>query len=212
VRKAIFNRLYGIINRARGELATTSWDLCRDYTSIDPTAIIDPSSSISIPFCPSFPGICVKIGADSQFFGQIVIQCPGAYVQIGRRTQIGASNLIASCGIDIGDDVLMAWGITILDNDSHSLIWEERQFDVVQCGIDYRNTPEDFTRNKNWGVVKKAPVMIQSKAWVGFNASILKGVTIGEGAVIAACSVVTKDVPPFTLVAGNPAKIIRDLS
>ncbi|MBV8923397.1 DapH/DapD/GlmU-related protein, partial [Bradyrhizobium sp.] len=56
-----------------------------------------------------------------------------------------------------------------------------------------------------------APVVIADKVWIGFNASILKGVTIGEGAVVGACSVVTRDVPPFAVVAGNPARVIRTL-
>ena len=55
-------------------------------------------------------------------------------------------------------------------------------------------------------------VVIEDDAWIGFKSSVLKGVTIGRGAIIAAGSVVTKDVPPFTLVAGNPAKVIRELS
>jgi len=105
----------------------------------------------------------------------------------------------------------MAWGITVLDNDSHSLLWEERKGDVVQCGIDYRQTPEDFARNKNWSVVNIAPVRIESKAWIGFGTVILKGVTVGEGAAIGAASVVTRDVPAYTLVAGNPARVIRSL-
>jgi galactoside O-acetyltransferase len=59
--------------------------------------------------------------------------------------------------------------------------------------------------------VAKAAVRIGDKSWIGFNASILKGVTIGEGAVVAACSVVTADVEAWSLVAGNPARPIRRL-
>ncbi|MGC8751800.1 DapH/DapD/GlmU-related protein, partial [Hydrotalea sp.] len=62
---------------------------------------------------------------------------------------------------------------------------------------------------KNWEKVKSSPIKIADKAWIGFNVIILKGVTIGEGAIVGAGSVVTKDVPPYAVVAGNPAKIIK---
>jgi maltose O-acetyltransferase len=55
-------------------------------------------------------------------------------------------------------------------------------------------------------------VIINDKAWIGFNAILLKGVVIGEGAVVAAGSVVTKDVEPWTMVAGNPARVIKRLT
>jgi len=56
---------------------------------------------------------------------------------------------------------------------------------------------------------RDAPIVIEDQAWIGSRAIILKGVTVGQGAVIAAGAVVTKDVPPLAIVAGNPAKIIR---
>jgi acetyltransferase-like isoleucine patch superfamily enzyme len=54
-----------------------------------------------------------------------------------------------------------------------------------------------------------APVVIEEDVWIGTNCMVLKGVTIGRGAVIAAGAVVTKDVPPFTVAAGNPARVIK---
>jgi acetyltransferase-like isoleucine patch superfamily enzyme len=63
----------------------------------------------------------------------------------------------------------------------------------------------------DWKNIKMADIIIEDKVWIGFNVIILKGVKIGEGAVIGAGSVVTKDVPPYHIVAGNPAKIIKKI-
>ena len=55
-----------------------------------------------------------------------------------------------------------------------------------------------------------APVIIKKNAWIAISVTILPGVTVGEGSIVAAGSVVTKDVPPFCMVAGAPAKVIRE--
>lgn len=181
------------------------------YVRIGKGVIIGPHATVDVKYRPVHPGICVEIGEESQLFGSLVVQRHGAHIRIGSRTQIGASTLMAIESITVGDDVLIAWGVTILDNDSHSLTWQERRSDVAQCGRDYHATPEDWARGKDWSVVRAAPIAIGNKAWIGFGVSILKGVTIGEGAVVGAGSVVTRDVPPWTLVAGNPARIVREL-
>jgi acetyltransferase-like isoleucine patch superfamily enzyme len=95
----------------------------------------------------------------------------------------------------------VSWGVTIVDHDSHNLNWELRQSDVRQWA----------QGRKDWTNVPHAPVVIADKAWIGFNVTVLKGVTIGEGAVVAACAVVTKDIPPYSLAGGNPAQVIRKL-
>lgn len=104
----------------------------------------------------------------------------------------------------------MAWGITIYDHDSHSTNWTERSNDNEQCYNDYISSKNNVL-NKNWTYVRDEKIEIQDKVWIGFDVLILKGVTIGEGSIIGAKSVVTKNVPPWTIVAGNPARIVKYL-
>jgi len=127
---------------------------------------------------------------------------PETDVRIGSRTFIGKSLIVCACGVSIGHDVLISWGCSIVDHNSHSVNFENRRDDVIDWGRGV----------KDWSNVSMAKVTIQDKVWVGFNAIILKGVTVGTGAVVAAGSVVTKDVEPWTVVGGNPAQIIRRLS
>ncbi len=121
-----------------------------------------------------------------------------------------ATQLISRDGITIGNDVIIAWNCTIYDHNSHSVLWEERKDDVT---LEWESAKSGNSPlcNKNWSVVKSAPIHICDKAWLGFGVTVLKGVTIGEGAVVAAGSVVTKDVPSYTVVGGNPAAVIRTL-
>ncbi|WP_229711318.1 acyltransferase [Pectinatus frisingensis] len=76
--------------------------------------------------------------------------------------------------------------------------------------VDYINSRNTIA-NKTWDDVKTSPIKICDKVWIGFDAVVLKGVTIGEGAVIAAKAVVTHDVPPYVVVAGNPAVVVKRL-
>lgn len=147
------------------------------------------------------PESLLYIAKDTIVHAKIYFEKASSSISIGERTYIGKSTLICAENIVIGNDVMISWGCTIVDHDSHSLKWEERSNDVMNW----------IEGKKDWSIVESAPVYIENKAWLGFNVTVLKGITIGEGAVVAACSVVTKDVLPYTLVAGNPAKAIRIL-
>jgi len=155
---------------------------------------------------------CVKIGMDSLLECNLIFEKDTGNISIGDRTYIGGgTNIISINKVEIGDDVTIAWGCTIYDHDSHSIYWGERRNDTLQCIDDYKKTG-NFIKNKNWSNVKSAPIKICDKVWIGFDCLILKGVTIGEGAVVGAKSVVAKDVPPYVVVAGNPAKIVNTLN
>ena len=129
-------------------------------------------------------------------------------VSIGDRVLINDGTiLICTNGIAIGNDVMISWGVTIIDTNAHSLVSSERLIDLKNARKEYEaGTLGD---NSDLSAVKTAPILINDKVWIGFNSIIMKGVTIGEGAVIGAGSVVTKDVPPYAVVGGNPAQIIK---
>lgn len=143
----------------------------------------------------------IVVGDDCIINSRVSFDREGARFLCGDRCYIGASHLVISEEINMGDDVVVSWGVTIVDHNSHSIDWVFRQRDVLdwKAGI------------KNWADVGAKMVVIKSKVWIGFNTIILKGVTIGEGAIVAAGSVVTKDVPAWTVVGGNPAKVLREL-
>ena len=162
--------------------------------------IIHPSSKILQDRITLKNNCSVTVDEDTQVDGFIFFDKENAKVSIGRRSFVNAM-IVSAESIDIGDDVLIAWGTTIVDHNSHSISFSKRSEDVINW----------MQGKKDWSHVKTSPVKICDKVWIGFYTIILKGVAIGEGSVVGAGSVVTKDVPPWTIVAGNPAKIIREI-
>lgn len=144
------------------------------------------------------PECRLTVGERTQVLGRVAFDREGASVTIGSRSFVNAF-IVCAQEVTVGDDVLIAWDTTIVDHNSHSLIFSQRCGDAVDW-LDGR---------KDWSHVAIAPVHICDKVWVGFGAKILKGVTVGEGAIIGAGAVVTKDVAPWTIVAGNPATVVR---
>lgn len=162
---------------------------------------VHPSAKVLYRGISYSPPAALEIGEGSMFQGSIAADRPQAEVRIGARTFIGGSMLVCAERITIGDDVLISWGCTILDHQSHALDWADRAGDVAGW----------IKGEKDWSNVRIRPVAIGDKVWIGFNAIVLPGITIGEGAVVGAGSVVTRDVAPWTVVAGNPARVVRTL-
>jgi acetyltransferase-like isoleucine patch superfamily enzyme len=112
----------------------------------------------------------------------------GAELKIGDDFAMTGGTICAAERIVIGNRVAIGANSTIVDTDFHPLDPQERRLQPQSA--------------------KTAPVVIEDDVFIGMNCLILKGVTIGQGSVVGAGSVVTKDVAPFTVVAGNPARAI----
>lgn len=147
----------------------------------------------------------IMIGDGTHIRGELLLFAYGGEIRIGKDCYIGDHTRIWSGeSVKIGNNVFLSHNVNIMDTDSHEIDAAERASSYEQ------HLKTGVTADK--GNVKTSPIIIEDHVWVGFNAIILKGVKIEEGAIVAAGSVITKDVPAYTLVAGNPAGIIKKIS
>lgn len=168
------------------------------------------TKSFTVDFRTIRNGISFRIGSDCILGCSVIFESAGGTVTIGDRVFINSGTaLISRSEIVIENDVTIAWGCTIYDHDSHSSDCLHRRADQRQQLVDWADG--NFIRSKDWSTVATAPIRICRDAWLGFDVVVLKGVTIGEGAIVGAGSVVTKDVPAWTIAAGNPARVVRHL-
>lgn len=146
----------------------------------------------------------IRIGAFTHVRGELLTFGHGGAIRIGEYCYVGENTRIWSGkSIDIGDRVLISHNCNIFDNDTHPTNPRERheQFKAII------STGQPGNINLN----DKA-IVIEDDVLIGANVSVLKGVRVGRGAVIGIGSVVLRDVPSYTIVAGNPAKIIREIA
>jgi acetyltransferase-like isoleucine patch superfamily enzyme len=145
----------------------------------------------------------IRVGTNSHVLGQLLIFAHGGEIEIGNDCYIGESAKIWSAKkIYIGNRVLISHNVNIFDSLTHPISASERHQQFLKIVSEGHPKSIDLS---------EAPVFIHDDAWVGAMSILLKGITIGEGAIVGAGSVVTKDVPPWTIVAGNPAQIIREI-
>lgn len=154
------------------------------------------------PFIFRFPGASLEIGRDCAINSNFISNLIGLYqrtiiiargtgkIRIGNRVGISGSTIYARERIEIGDDSVIGANCKIFDNDFHSLDPEERRREI------YDNL---VTR----------PVRIGKNVFVGCNSIILKGTRIGDNSVIGAGSVVSGTFGPGSVIAGNPARVIK---
>jgi acetyltransferase-like isoleucine patch superfamily enzyme len=159
--------------------------------------VIDSSSCFK-KFFSQLP-VGLKIGSNVTIQSSAIAPEQNGYIEIGDYSYISSACLAATKEIIIGKYVYIAGGVTIVDTDFHPLDPAERLKDTVAV-----STIGDKSRRPKFDA---ASVVIEDDVWIGFNAAILKGVTIGQGSIVQPGSVVLKSVPPGSIVSGNPAEI-----
>lgn len=146
----------------------------------------------------------ILIGDNCHISSGIIIDGDGK-VQIGNNVYIGSRTVIgAAKKINISDNVIISDDVIIFDNNNHPTSPQQR-LKMTQSG-------NYFSDLWTWKHAESACINIEENVWIGKRSVILKGVNIGKGAIIALGSIVTKDVPEYSIVAGNPAKVVKILS
>ena len=130
----------------------------------------------------------VKIG-DECVIGAFVEIQPG--VVIGNKVKISSHTFICT-GVSIEDETFVGHGVMFIN-------------DKYPCSVDYEGCPVTASDTK------VVPTLVKRRASIGSGSTVLCGVTIGEGALVGAGSVVTRDIPPYMIVCGSPAKVLREM-
>ena len=145
----------------------------------------------------------VTIGKDCHISAGFVCQSRGQ-IRVGDRLFAGGSTVIGAVDrIEIGDDVIISNHVHIYDNNNHPTEPEKRL--AMTQSLNFHGPLW------KWDQAASAPIVIGNNVWIGEYSAILKGVTVGEGSIVAAHAVVTKDVPPYCIAAGNPARVVKRL-
>jgi acetyltransferase-like isoleucine patch superfamily enzyme len=124
-------------------------------------------------------------------------------VRIGDYGLLNGAMIYCDAAVEIGDYALISWNVVLMDN--YRLPWDhaERRQELRQVAT--RTTRRFEARTE------AQPIRIEANVWIGFNTCVMPGVTIGEGAIVGARSLVLEDVAPYTIAGGNPARFIRHL-
>ncbi len=173
-----------------------------ENVTLDETAYLETTYSFEL-FHSREPD-AVRIGRGSSIYLGVMFDLgPAACVRIGNFTLMNGSRLICDAAIEIGDYCLISWNTVLMDT-----------YRVPAEPALRRPLLESAAQRTPRGVradVPARPIRIGNNVWIGFDSCVLPGLNIGDGAIVGARSVVVEDVPPYTVVAGNPARVIRQL-
>jgi len=170
--------------------------------AVDETAYIETTFSFRFYRSELVEGLSIG-RASSVFLGTMFDVGPGGRVRLGQYALVHGARIICDAEIDIGDYALISWNVVLMDSIRLSLdpIERRRELELVPLRNPRRAEAQ----------VSARPIRIGRNVWIGFDTCILPGVSIGEGSVIGARSVVCDSVDPYCVVVGNPARVVRRL-
>ncbi len=166
---------------------------------------IGPNCVVDSTFCfkefRSTARVGLRIGSNVTLWRTSLAADESGTIEIGSDCYLANASLVAARRIIIGSRVFIAGGVTIIDSDFHPLDPAARLADTIALSPvgDRKRRPS----------VSASEVVIEDDVWIGYNATILKGVRIGSGTVVSPGAVVVEDVPPDEVIAGNPASLVK---
>jgi acetyltransferase-like isoleucine patch superfamily enzyme len=143
--------------------------------------------------------------ASSIYFPTILDIGPEGRLTLGKYAMLQSPHITCDLEIEIGDYALISWNVVLMDNYRTSPDAALRKTELERIG----RLP---LRARVPMAESPRPIRIGNNVWIGFDACVLPGVTIGDGSIVGAKSVVVEDVAAYTVVAGNPARMIRTLA
>jgi serine acetyltransferase len=169
---------------------------------VHPTAYLE--TAFSFLLCRSQETAAVSYGEGSAtYLGTMFDLGPKARVSLGRFALVHGARIICDAEISIGDYTMISWNVVLMDSYRLPSDRVTRRCELERAAL----------RTPRWAAadVPAHPIHIGPNVWIGFEACVLPGVRIGRGSIVGARAVVTEDVAPFTVVAGNPARAVRSL-
>jgi carbonic anhydrase/acetyltransferase-like protein (isoleucine patch superfamily) len=189
-----------------GDARTLPWDwypgVIPDNVIIDEGAYVETSFSFFLYRSQASVGVHIGRGA-STYLGTMFDVGARGQVSLGEYALVHGARIVCDAEIRIGDYALISWNVVLMDTYRLPLDPGARRLELERAS----KLPRRFLEAD----VPARPITIGRNSWIGFDACVLPGVTIGEGAIVGARSVVVEDVAPYTVVAGNPARVIRHL-
>jgi acetyltransferase-like isoleucine patch superfamily enzyme len=173
-----------------------------EVADVDDTAYVETTFSFHLCRSERPGGVRIGRGA-STYLGTMFDVGPCGRVTLGDYALVHGARIICDAEVEIGAYALISWNVVLMDTYRAPADPDARRRELERV--------PDRPGRILAADVPARPVRVGPNVWIGFDSCVLPGVNIGEGAVVGARSVVTEDVPAYTVVAGNPARFVRRL-